>query len=87
MRNIKYNEAFKNKKQRSFNHNMNNKIKSFTSLDLRDINNYNNIQNKENIQFNNNLTLSFLKANNLPSNKTIQTKNNNKKFNPNNYKI
>ena len=88
MRNIKYNEAFKNKKQKSFNHNMNNKIKSFTSLDLRDINNYNSIQNKENIQFNNNLTLSFLKTNNLPSNKTIQTKNNkNKKFNQNKLKI
>ena len=88
MRNIKYNKASKNTKQYTFNNTLNKNIKSFTSLNLRDINNYNNLQNKENIRFNNNLTLSFLKTNNLPLNESSQTiKNKNTKFNKNKLKI
>ena len=88
MRNIKYNKTSKNTKQYTFNNTLNKNIKSFTSLNLRDINNYNHLQNKENIRFNNNLTLSFLKTNNLPLNESSQTiKNKNTKFNKNKLKI
>ena len=88
MRNIKYNKTSKNTKQYTFNNTLNKNIKSFTSLNLRDINNYNNLQNKENIRFNNNLTLSFLKNNNLPLNESSQTiKIKNTKYNKNKLKI
>ena len=90
MRNINHNDDSKNKKNSSVYNSLNQKNHLFASLDLKDINNFNLLPNKENIKFNNNFSLSSLKINNLSLKKTIQSSTNNNrciKYNKNKLKI
>ena len=70
MRNLKNENSFESERQSNLNvpNKINRKINSLTPLDLTDI--YKTLQDKENIRYNNNITLSFYKIN-----KPIQPQN------------